>query len=98
MGLLRAGSAHRLATTHSILMTLVMLIGPRVVSPAHTTLDGINPQLVSAEYSVRGTVLLAALNIERQIKEDPTNHPYPFAQLIRAHIGNPQSLGQIPLR
>merc|ERR1719379_2443299 len=56
-----------------------------------------NPLLRDVEYAVRGVVPDRAMQIEREIKENPTGHGYPFDKTIQCNIGNPQALGQKPL-
>eukprot|EP00511_Aplanochytrium_stocchinoi_P003542 CAMPEP_0204833086 /NCGR_PEP_ID=MMETSP1346-20131115/15638_1 /ASSEMBLY_ACC=CAM_ASM_000771 /TAXON_ID=215587 /ORGANISM="Aplanochytrium stocchinoi, Strain GSBS06" /LENGTH=505 /DNA_ID=CAMNT_0051965347 /DNA_START=521 /DNA_END=2035 /DNA_ORIENTATION=+ len=59
------------------------------------TLGTANAKVVSAEYAVRGAVLLRALEIEEDLKKNPDS--YPFKNVVKCNIGNPQSLEQKPI-
>jgi alanine transaminase len=60
------------------------------------TLDSINPKVLKCEYAVRGEIV----NIAQKLQEDlKTNKDaYPFDEIIYCNIGNPQSLGQLPIK
>jgi aspartate/methionine/tyrosine aminotransferase len=47
------------------------------------------------EYAVRGTVVIAADEINQQLQE--ASKQYPFDKILYTNIGNPQSVGQPPL-
>lgn len=55
----------------------------------------LNPSLVGASYAVRGPVLDRAMALMKQLKEKPGS--LPFDEVVQCNIGNPQSLGQLPL-
>ena len=54
----------------------------------------INPQLVKAEYAVRGRLLARAVQLETDLQ---AGKALPFKKIVRCNIGNPQALGQKPL-
>eukprot|EP00750_Incisomonas_marina_P008224 INCI15376.2.p1 GENE.INCI15376.2~~INCI15376.2.p1 ORF type:complete len:411 (-),score=72.68 INCI15376.2:1795-3027(-) len=58
--------------------------------------DTLNSRLIDAEYAVRGPVVDLAKEIAQELK-DPDN-TLPFDELIFCNIGNPQALGQKPLK
>eukprot|EP00048_Salpingoeca_helianthica_P023030 m.21822 g.21822 ORF g.21822 m.21822 type:complete len:499 (-) comp8153_c1_seq1:43-1539(-) len=63
---------------------------------AHTktmTLASLNPNLLKAEYAVRGRIPAMAQGIAKEMKDGK----YPFERLIFANIGNPQALKQTPI-
>jgi alanine transaminase len=64
---------------------------------SHKTLtkDTINPNVLKAQYAVRGPIVVKADEISRQLQKDPS--AYPFKDLVYCNIGNPQQLGQKPL-
>mmetsp|Transcript_30329 Transcript_30329/g.92764 ORF Transcript_30329/g.92764 Transcript_30329/m.92764 type:complete len:529 (+) Transcript_30329:74-1660(+) len=53
-----------------------------------------NQQVVEAKYAVRGALLDRAMEIERELPSGK----WPFQEIIRCNIGNPQALGQRPPR
>ena len=59
----------------------------RLIKPLGLTATNMNPRVVAAEYAVRGRLLDRAMEIEKDGRE-----------VVRCNIGNPQALGQIPLR
>lgn len=59
------------------------------------TVADINPHLVSAEYAVRGAIVLRSAEIKRKLKENPD--AFPFDKVVECNIGNPQALQQQPL-
>jgi len=59
------------------------------------TAANLNPWVTSAEFAVRGRVLDRALQLEAQLQSDPAS--LPFDELVECNVGNPQSLGQMPL-
>jgi alanine transaminase len=60
------------------------------------TLQNSNPKAIKAEYAVRGTVPLKAAEIEEKLVKK--GHGYPFEELAYCNIGNPQQVGQKPLK
>ena len=61
---------------------------------AQLSIDAVNPKVVEAEYAVRGKILDRAGEIERDMAENPDK--WPFKEIVRCNIGNPQALGQAP--
>jgi alanine transaminase len=59
------------------------------------SVKNINPALVEASYAVRGVVLDRALALKAQLETNPKS--LPFSEIVSCNIGNPQSLGQMPL-
>jgi alanine transaminase len=57
------------------------------------TLQTLNPNVIRAEYAVRGRVLHRAVELDKELK----NNKLPFKEIIYCNIGNPQNLGQKPL-
>eukprot|EP01061_Rhynchopus_euleeides_P004060 TRINITY_DN1338_c0_g1_i11.p1 TRINITY_DN1338_c0_g1~~TRINITY_DN1338_c0_g1_i11.p1 ORF type:complete len:515 (+),score=206.75 TRINITY_DN1338_c0_g1_i11:85-1629(+) len=55
----------------------------------------VNPHLVSAEYAVRGPLLIRSDEIREEMKKDPSR--YPFSEIIPCNIGNPQAMLQKPI-
>ncbi|KAK7202221.1 alanine aminotransferase [Novymonas esmeraldas] len=55
----------------------------------------VNPRAVEAEYAVRGLIPARADEIKADLAAD--RGTYPFKSLVYCNIGNPQSLGQMPL-
>ncbi|KFK41654.1 hypothetical protein AALP_AA2G155600 [Arabis alpina] len=70
--------------------------GSDSTSSLPVTLDSINPKVLKCEYAVRGEIV----NIAQKLQEDlKTNKDaYPFDEIIYCNIGNPQSLGQLPIK
>jgi alanine transaminase len=58
----------------------------------YLTESTINPDLIKAEYAVRGTVPTRAAEIQRNITAKTGN--YPFDSVTWCNIGNPQQFGQ----
>jgi alanine transaminase len=58
------------------------------------TLDNISPNLVTAQYAVRGEIVKMAGEISKQLKEGKS---FPFKKVVMCNIGNPQALGQKPI-
>eukprot|EP01063_Lacrimia_lanifica_P037625 TRINITY_DN7785_c0_g1_i1.p1 TRINITY_DN7785_c0_g1~~TRINITY_DN7785_c0_g1_i1.p1 ORF type:complete len:482 (+),score=228.36 TRINITY_DN7785_c0_g1_i1:64-1509(+) len=65
------------------------------MSPPQFTIDNVNPNLIKAEYAVRGKIVLRAQEIAAEIKAAPEKHP--FKKIIACNIGNPQELLQKPI-
>ncbi|KAG5509865.1 hypothetical protein JKF63_07510 [Porcisia hertigi] len=55
----------------------------------------INPRVIDAEYAVRGLIPSRADEIKADLAGGRGS--YPFESLVYCNIGNPQSLGQMPL-
>jgi alanine transaminase len=49
------------------------------------------------EYAVRGTVVIAADEINKELSEGKSDKKYNFDKILYTNIGNPQSVGQVPL-
>ncbi|KAG7586779.1 Pyridoxal phosphate-dependent transferase [Arabidopsis thaliana x Arabidopsis arenosa] len=60
------------------------------------TLDSINPKVLKCEYAVRGEIVNIAQKLQEDLKAN--KDAYPFDEIIYCNIGNPQSLGQLPIR
>ena len=48
----------------------------------------INPNVLKAEYAVRGAVPIKALEIKQDLAKNPQK--YPFSEVTFCNIGNPQ--------
>lgn len=59
------------------------------------TLADINELVKKAQYAVRGAVVAKAEELEQQLKKNPAS--LPFKDVVYCNIGNPQSVGQIPI-
>jgi alanine transaminase len=59
------------------------------------TLDQINPNVIKAQYAVRGAIVIKAGELEAKLSEP--DHGLPFTEMVYCNIGNPQSLKQDPL-
>merc|ERR1719265_2241881 len=55
----------------------------------------ISNNILKAQYAVRGTIVIRALEIMNKLKQDPNS--YNFKKVIMCNIGNPQELGQKPM-
>jgi alanine transaminase len=55
----------------------------------------INQNVLTAEYAVRGPIVVRAGELALQLKKDPSS--LPFEDIVLCNIGNPQSLGQKPI-
>ena len=62
---------------------------------ASLSLDTINPNVLEAQYAVRGEIVLRAAEIKKELAADPNSKP--FSGLVECNIGNPQAVGQQPL-
>jgi aspartate/methionine/tyrosine aminotransferase len=60
------------------------------------TLDSMSEKLKKMEYAVRGKVVIAADRINLELKES-SEKKYPFDHIVFTNIGNPHSVGQVPL-
>lgn len=61
------------------------------------TKDTISNRLKTMKYAVRGSVVIAAERIHKDISNPLTKSSHPFSNIIYTNVGNPQSLGQPPL-
>ncbi|KAL3942243.1 MAG: hypothetical protein SGARI_000328, partial [Bacillariaceae sp.] len=61
------------------------------------TEDTMSPLLRKMEYAVRGTVVIKADEIARELKDETSKSKYPFDNILYTNIGNPQSVNQKPL-
>eukprot|EP01067_Filipodium_phascolosomae_P005421 Filipodium_phascolosomae@DN3501_c0_g1_i1.p1 len=59
------------------------------------TLDSIPQNIIKFEYAVRGAIVARSWELEKRMAQDPSS--VPFKDLVRANIGNPQAVGQMPL-
>jgi len=66
--------------------------------------ETLNPHLLKMEYAVRGTVVIAADRISKELRTTTAtttangdNSRQPFDKIVYTNIGNPQSVGQKPL-
>lgn len=58
------------------------------------SVDNISPNLVVAEYAVRGEIVKLAGEIKAKLAK---GKKYPFEEVVMCNIGNPQALGQKPI-
>ena len=59
------------------------------------TLKTINPNLIEAQYAVRGIMAQTAAKIRQDLEAGTGS--YPFDEITECHVGNPQALGQKPV-
>lgn len=59
------------------------------------TTSTINPNVLAAQYAVRGAIATRAEEIRAELRKSPNK--FPFKQVINANIGNPQQLDQKPV-
>lgn len=57
-------------------------------------MDTINKNLIKAEYQVRGGIVLRAEELRKEMEK---GKKLPFTNFVQWNIGNPQSLGQVPI-
>ncbi|XWS19996.1 hypothetical protein CRYUN_Cryun31cG0063700 [Craigia yunnanensis] len=55
----------------------------------------INPKVLECEYAVHGEIVTLAQKLQQEIQAKPEAHP--FEEILYCNIGNPQSLGQLPI-
>jgi alanine transaminase len=69
------------------------------VQSKRLTLNTMSEKLKRMEYAVRGKVVIAADRINLELKESSTDakKKYPFDHIVFTNIGNPHSVGQVPL-
>ncbi|XP_071348252.1 alanine aminotransferase 2-like isoform X2 [Trachinotus anak] len=66
-----------------------------VVSRAKVlTIDTMNPTVKKVEYAVRGPIVQRAVELERELSEGMKK---PFAEVIKANIGDAHAMGQQPI-
>jgi len=53
-----------------------------------------SPTVLNAQYAVRGAVVIRAIEIMKELKENP--QAFDFDKVVMCNIGNPQELGQKP--
>ena len=73
---------------------------PTIQSPSLLSTSNLNPRVISAQYAVRGELVLKAEQMKTAIakaKAEGRPSPYPFNTIVHCNIGNPQELGQPPL-
>ncbi|XP_028283106.1 alanine aminotransferase 2-like isoform X2 [Parambassis ranga] len=58
------------------------------------TIDTMNPTVKKVEYAVRGPIVQRAVELERELSEGMKK---PFAEVIRANIGDAHAMGQQPI-
>ncbi|KAL8458795.1 hypothetical protein ACS0TY_036339 [Phlomoides rotata] len=58
-------------------------------------IGSINPKVLECEYAVRGEIVNLAQKLQEDLKVNPDSHP--FDEILYCNIGNPQSLGQLPI-
>eukprot|EP01084_Bolivina_argentea_P071312 129685_1 len=61
----------------------------------HLIRSKISSNVLNAQYAVRGSIVIRAIEIQNDLKHSIGN--YPFENVIFCNIGNPQALGQKPL-
>ncbi|KAG1366389.1 alanine aminotransferase 2 [Cocos nucifera] len=59
------------------------------------TFNSINPKVLKCEYAVRGEIVSHAQRLQQELQTKPDC--YPFDEILYCNIGNPQSLGQLPV-
>ncbi|KAK2822559.1 hypothetical protein Q5P01_022624 [Channa striata] len=58
------------------------------------TIDTMNPTVKNVEYAVRGPIVARAVELEKELSEGMKK---PFAEVIKANIGDAQAMGQQPI-
>lgn len=58
------------------------------------TEQSLNPNVLKAEYAVRGEIVARASQIQKDLA---AGKKFPFDKVVMCNIGNPQALGQRPL-
>ncbi|XP_071376631.1 alanine aminotransferase 2-like isoform X1 [Centroberyx affinis] len=58
------------------------------------TIDTMNPTVKKVEYAVRGPIVQRAVQIEQELREGVKK---PFAEVIKANIGDAHAMGQQPI-
>jgi len=68
------------------------------VSEKQLTLQSMSQSIRKMQYAVRGQVVIAADKINDELQQaKSTSKKYPFDHIVYTNIGNPQSVGQLPL-
>lgn len=57
-------------------------------------IQNINQNLIKSKYEVRGGIVIRAEELRKQMEK---GEKFPFDKLVQLNIGNPQSLGQLPI-
>ncbi|PSC68925.1 alanine aminotransferase 2 [Micractinium conductrix] len=70
---------------------MLTLHNPVRREPEPLALSTLNPNLVAAEYAVRGAIAIKSATYQQQLKE---GKELPFDKVYQCNIGNPQILGQ----
>lgn len=65
-----------------------------VSRPKVLTLDTMNPTVKMVEYAVRGPIVQRAVELEKELSEGIEK---PFAEVIKANIGDAHAMGQQPI-
>ncbi|KAG7526337.1 alanine aminotransferase 2-like isoform X1 [Solea senegalensis] len=65
-----------------------------VSRPKVLTIDTMNPTVKKVEYAVRGPIVQRAVELERELSEGMKK---PFAEVIKANIGDAHAMGQQPI-
>ena len=58
------------------------------------TIDNINQKIRTADYAVRGEVVIRAIEIDNEMKK---GKKFPFDSLLYCNVGNPQAIKQKPI-
>ena len=58
------------------------------------TIDNINQHIRTADYAVRGEVVLRAIEIDNEMKK---GKKFPFDNLLYCNVGNPQAINKVTL-
>lgn len=58
------------------------------------SLNTINPNVLTMEYAVRGSIPIRALELSKELKSGANK---PFEEVIRANIGDCHAMGQKPI-
>ena len=93
MGLLRSAVLGRQTAMTSRALGGKMLT--RALATKALTVETMNQLVVEAEYAVRGRLPMRAAEIKEELAASPGK--YPFDELVFCNIGNPQSVGMVPL-
>ncbi|RYG97754.1 aminotransferase class I/II-fold pyridoxal phosphate-dependent enzyme [archaeon] len=64
-------------------------------SATRIDISTISPLVKAASYAVRGRIVARSAHLAEQLKKDPAS--LPFKKIVPCNIGNPHSLGQLPL-
>lgn len=83
----------------------VIVLGSSTTAPTRSSnsvdknsvlsVDTINQAVVTAQYAVRGELVLRASRLKEELKQNPAS--VPFDKMVECNIGNPQALRQQPL-